>query len=45
MNAHLALSGQANAQTTEVATVRVLLLQAECMDAVEGTDIQPSGAS
>lgn len=45
MNAHLALSGQADDQTTELAAVRILMLQAECISAVENTDILPSGAS
>ncbi|MEX0916170.1 MAG: hypothetical protein WDZ60_09765, partial [Wenzhouxiangellaceae bacterium] len=45
MNAHLALTGQVSDQTTELAATRILLLQAECMSAIEQTDNPPSGAS
>lgn len=45
MNAHLVLAGQTSDQTTELAAGRILMLQAECMRAVEHTDIPPPGAS
>ncbi|WP_006745855.1 hypothetical protein [Thioalkalivibrio paradoxus] len=45
LNAHLALAGQANDQTMELAAVRIFLLQAESMSAVEPTCVPPSGAS
>jgi hypothetical protein len=34
MNAHLALAGQVNDQTTELAAARILMLQAECASAM-----------
>lgn len=39
MNAHLALAGQTNDHTTNLAAVRILMLQAECMSTAEHSDI------
>lgn len=38
MNAHLALAGQSTDHTTDLAALRILMLQAECMSTAEHTD-------
>lgn len=44
MHAHLALSGEANDHTKNLAAVRIFMLQVECMSAAEHADISPKGA-
>ncbi|GAB3681975.1 hypothetical protein [Salinisphaera aquimarina] len=39
MSAHLALAGQSTEHTTDLAALRILMLQAECMSTAEHTDI------
>jgi len=43
MHAHLALAGEANDLTTNLAAVRILMLQHECMSAVQRINISPTG--
>ena len=45
MNAHQALAGQAGDQSMELAVARILILQAECMNAAEDGDVSLTGAA